>query len=155
MHFNQVYDYTAGKEDWISAGFPIEGGMAEQKTPMAGDALTRDVATCRETDTLGNLRSRRVNGKCVVLNSEGIVLGRITSDDQSLSDETTAEQVAEPGPTTIRPGTPLAEIVERMKKAHVDDVLVSTAEGRFLGILYLEDAESHMGTNAQSPKQEV
>jgi CBS domain-containing protein len=47
----------------------------------------------------------------------------------------------DPGPTTIRPGTPLEEIVERMKNAHVEDVLVSTAEGKFVGILYLEDAE--------------
>jgi hypothetical protein len=42
-----------------------------------------------------------------------------------------------------------------MKKARVDDVLVSTAEGRFLGILYLEDAERHMGGNAWSRQQEV
>jgi CBS domain-containing protein len=101
------------------------------------------------------LRSRRVSGKCVVLNSENIVLGRTRGKYQDQPDQTRVEEVADPGPTTIRPGTPLAEIVERMKKARVDDVLVSTAEGRFLGILYLEDAERHMGGNAWSRQKEV
>jgi CBS domain-containing protein len=141
LHFDRVYDYVAGKEDWISAGFPIEGDTANHHGPVAGDAVRSNVPTCRETDRLGSLRSRRVNGGCVVLNGEDIVLGRITDAAYDQPDETPVEQVMEPGPTTIRPGTPLEEIIERMKNAHVDDVLVSTAEGKFVGVLYREDAE--------------
>jgi CBS domain-containing protein len=141
LHFGRVYDYVAGKEDWISAGFPIEGDMAERHAPVAGNAVRSSVPTCRETDRLGSVRSRGVNGGCVVLNGEDVVLGRITDAAHDHPDDTPAEQVMDPGPTTIRPGTPLDEIVERMKNAHVDDVLVSTAEGKFIGILYLEDAE--------------
>ena len=141
FYFGRVYDYVAGKEDWISAGFPIEGDTAEHHTPLAEGAVRSNVPTCRDTDRLGSLRSRGVNGGCVVLNGEDIVLGRITDAAHNRPDETPVAQVMDPGPTTIRPGTPLEEIVERMKNAHVEDVLVSTAEGKFVGILYLEEAE--------------
>src|SRR5918996_6054750 len=119
LHFDRVYDYVAGKEDWVSAGFATENYSSEHRVPVAADTVRRNVPTCRETDRLGSLRSRGVNGGCVVLNSEGIVLGRVTNAAQSQPDDTPVEQIVDPGPTTIRPGTPLEEIVERMKNAHV------------------------------------
>ncbi|HZA25895.1 MAG TPA: CBS domain-containing protein [Dehalococcoidia bacterium] len=141
LHFDRVYDYVAGKEDWVSAGFPTENYSSEHRVPVAADTVRRNVPTCRESDRLGSLRSRGVGGGCVVLNGEDIVLGRISDSAHDHPDETPVEQVMDPGPTTIRPGTPLDEIAQRMKNAHVDNVLVSTAEGKFVGILYLEDAE--------------
>jgi len=142
--FDRVYDYVPGKNDWLSAGLPIEGELAEHHHILAIDALRRDLPTCRYTDRLGHVSDLLVEPgqvECVVLNEEDVVLGRLPKQAFDYPGETPVEQIMEPGPTTIRPGTPLAEITERMQKARVDNVLVTTAEGKFVGVLKLEDAE--------------
>jgi CBS domain-containing protein len=55
--------------------------------------------------------------------------------------ELTVEQVMDPGPTTIRPHISLAEITEYLQQRNSDRILVTTAEGRLMGVLYREDAE--------------
>jgi CBS domain-containing protein len=84
----------------------------------------------------------------VVLNGEDIVLGRIPEKAFDLPKDTPVQEVMDPGPVTFRPGTPLEEIVERMKNARVDNVLVSTAEGKLVGILHLADAEREVFMSA-------
>jgi CBS domain-containing protein len=145
--FDRVYDYVVGKNDWLSAGFPIEGEMAEHHHVLANDAVRRDLPTCQYTDRLAHVSDLLVEPgqvECVVLNGEGIVLGRLPKKAFDHPGDTLVEQIMEPGPTTFRPGTPLGELTERMKKAQVDNVLITTAEGKFLGVLYLEDAEREL-----------
>src|ERR671937_1838139 len=78
LGFTQVYDYEAGKADWLAAGLPREGTLAERAT--AGDVVRADVPTCLLSDDLGEVRRRvRDSGwdTCMVLNEQGIVLGRL------------------------------------------------------------------------------
>src|ERR1700739_1248080 len=73
----QVYDYTAGKVDWIAAGWPTDGpGPAE---PRVVTALDPNVPTCGVCEMVGTGR-RRLDPEittCVVINDHRIVAGRL------------------------------------------------------------------------------
>ena len=43
LGFTQVYDYVAGKADWLAHGLPTEGEQAQ--IPRAKDVLRRDAVT--------------------------------------------------------------------------------------------------------------
>ena len=133
----------AGKADWSAAGLPLEGTLAG--LPTAGDAARRDVATCRLTERAGDVRDRlRAAGHdvCVVVNDAGVVLGQLRGESLSADPETPVEALMESGPSSVRPDVPLADITERMQRRKVRSVLVTTPEGRLLGILRREDAEA-------------
>ena len=78
---------------------------------------------------------------CIVVNSEGIVEGRLRGRALEETPEATAEQAMEIGPTTIRPSERLEPLVDRMRKRGVATIIVSDLKGRLVGILYREDAE--------------
>ena len=44
LGFTKVYDYVGGKSDWIAAGLPVEGELAN--VPRAINVVKRDVPTC-------------------------------------------------------------------------------------------------------------
>src|SRR5579884_675687 len=76
LGFRQVYDYTAGKLDWMAAGLPTEGTGASR--PRAGDLARQEVPTCRLDERLGEVRDRvRARGwnAAVVVNEQRVVLG--------------------------------------------------------------------------------
>ncbi|MGH2689826.1 MAG: hypothetical protein ACRDKW_13630, partial [Actinomycetota bacterium] len=56
LGFGDVYDYAAGKLDWLAAGLPSEGMNASR--PRAGDVARDDVPTCRLDERLGDVRER-------------------------------------------------------------------------------------------------
>jgi CBS domain-containing protein len=49
----------------------------------------------------------------------------------------------EPGPTTIRPDERLAAIAELLRATNVPRIVVTTPDGRLVGVLTREDAEQH------------
>ena len=64
-----MYEYRAGKSDWLAAGRPIEGEAAGR--PTAATVARRDVPTCRLEEPLRDVRTRvRAAGwdACVVIN---------------------------------------------------------------------------------------
>src|SRR5215467_263578 len=80
MGFQEVYRYTAGKADWLSAGFDTEGSEANK--PRLKQILKRNVLTCAPRDRIGTIKNRRPNPNdvCVVLNDRGIVLGLLEGE---------------------------------------------------------------------------
>ena len=142
LGFTPVYDYVAGEAEWFASGLAREGRDAS--IPRAADFLRRDLPICHPTERLGAVRARlAASGEetCVVLNEAGIVIGRLRALALNHQEEVTVEEVMETGPTTIRPDTKLAEIVARMRERQTSSVLVTTPEGRLLGILNRFDAE--------------
>ena|SRR2546425_53390 len=141
--FTQVYDYVAGKADWGSAGLPLEGTSGSET--RAGAYVRRDVPTCRLDEPLAQVRSRVREGgwgTCFVVDAEGVVLGRLGSKAlEGDAGETVAEAMT-PGPSTIRPSARLEAMVERMRKQNLTSLPVTTSDGRLVGLLRLEDAES-------------
>ena len=74
--FEQVYDYVAGKVDWLAAGLPSEGTRTSEL--RAADAARRDVPTCLLDDDLASVgAAARTWGTCMVVNERGVLLGRL------------------------------------------------------------------------------
>lgn len=141
-----MYDFLAGKKDWLAAGLPTEGKRAGQL--RAGHVSRPDPLICSLGERVGEVR-RRLGSEgwdaCIVVNDHDVVEGRIRPDDLADVDgETPLEEVMELGPTSIRPNTGLESIVKRMRKANVASILVTTGDGELLGVLYREDAERHL-----------
>ena len=146
LGFAKVFDYVAGKTDWLASGLPMEGKPADH--PRAGSAVQRDVPTCRLTERIADVRDRvQASGHniCVVTNDEGVVLGRLGPRALEADPQASAEAVMESGPTTTRPDDPLEAITERLQIAKVTSILVTTPDGRLVGILYRKDAEQLLG----------
>jgi predicted transcriptional regulator len=146
LGFEKVYDYMPGKADWFASGLPKEGKLAS--VPTIGDAARRDVPTCAPADKVGNARDRvRAAGwdTCVVVNKERVVLGLLREKELSSNPETTVERVMRSGPTTFRPDVPVGKMAERMRERGARTVLVTTSEGKLMGLLYREYAERLAG----------
>jgi CBS domain-containing protein len=136
LGFEQVYDYAAGKADWGAAGLPREGTVASE--PSAGDAADPDTPTCSLQDDLPLVRARvRASGwdQCIVVNDQRIVLGRLGRKALAADDRRTVEEAMSAGPSTVRPDTPLAELEQRLERKNLRSALVTTNEGRLVGLI--------------------
>jgi CBS domain-containing protein len=142
LGFSHVYEYAAGEADWLAFGLPSEGRDAD--TPRVGQIARRDVPTCSLHERLGAIRDRIVEAgwdECLVVNDQRVVLGRVRGSALEAPAETTAEAVMEPGPTTTRPDELLAQLVPRLRDKHVDRIIVTTPDGRLVGIAERGTAE--------------
>ncbi len=80
----------------------------------------------------------RTGGRAViVVNAERVVLGIVGDDalDGEGDDGRAVVDVMSEGPTTVRANEQLDALLERMRGAEVDAVLVTTPDGRLVGRL--------------------
>jgi CBS domain-containing protein len=122
-----VYDYAAGKVDWLAAGLPTV--RAEPGPRRALEVADPHPPTCRPETSVAELGDRPV----LVVNPENVVLGRVRP--ARYAGGVTAEEVMEPGPTTVRAHEPLDDLLSRMERRRVGEVVVTTPEGRLLGVV--------------------
>jgi Mg/Co/Ni transporter MgtE len=141
LGFTEVYDYVAGKLDWMAAGLPTEGTNAQR--PRAGQLARADVPTCGLRENLGGVRDR-VKGKgwdtVVVVNSERVVLGLLRSKELDQDSGLTIEQAMRPGPSTFRPFVAIAEMARFMTEHALESSPITTSDGRLVGLLLRADA---------------
>ncbi|MGH8915493.1 MAG: rhodanese-like domain-containing protein [Acidimicrobiia bacterium] len=136
-----VYDYVDGIADWKAAGLPTEG-TAEQGQTVA-DAIRTEVPTCRPDETIGEIRPRVVDAGwevCVVVDCDGMVIGRIRDFGLDTAPGQLAVEVMEPGPSTVRPDGQLKPLIQRMQDRNAPHVIVTTPQGKLLGILLRDEA---------------
>ena len=139
--FTQVYDYDAGKLDWIAAGLPSEGRDAER--PRAGDVARKDVPTCSLDERIGDVRERvrAVDwDACVVVNEERIVLGLLRREQLETGNDEPVERVMRPGPSTFRPHVGIEEMATFMIEHDLASSPITTSDGRLVGALLRADA---------------
>ena len=137
-----MYDYPAGKSDWMAAGLPTEGEAAGR--PTAGTVARRDVPTCHLGESLRDVRERaRAAGwdACVVVNEALIVMGLLRAEQLGREGDLTAESAMRPGPSTLRPHVPIAEVAEFMTEHDLPNAPVTTSGGELIGLLIREDVE--------------
>jgi CBS domain-containing protein len=142
LGFTQVFEYVAGKVDWLAFGLPSEGRDAN--TPRVGQIARRDVPTCSLRERVGKIRDRVETAgwdECLVVNDQTVVLGRLRGAALAAPAETMAEAIMEPGPTTTRPDEPLTKLVPRLRDKHVERIIVTTPDGRLVGIAERRAAE--------------
>ena len=123
-----VSDYAAGKVDWIAAGLPTV--RQAPAPPRAIQAADPNPPTCAPETPVSALPDASV----LVLNDHSIVLGHVPAGARSGLHKT-AEEIMEPGPTTVRAHEPLDELLTRMTRRHVQEIVVTTPEGRLLGVV--------------------
>jgi|SRR5215211_2404744 CBS domain-containing protein len=146
LGFERVYDYVPGKADWFASGLPKEGRLALVLT--IGDAARREVPTCTPVEKIGVVRERvRKIGwdRCVVVNKERVVLGLLREKELSSDPKVSVEEAMRNGPATFRPNKPVGNMAKRMQDREATAVLVTTSDGRLVGLLFREDAEQLAG----------
>lgn len=136
LGFEEVYDYVGGKADWIASGLPTV--RSPDSDLRAGDVMETGPPTVLLGQRAGDVAAS--NGRSlIVVNEERIVFGRLLADDAEAHPDATAGELMSPGPTTVRAHETLEPLHERMRAAHVHEVIVSTPEGRLLGVVHLPD----------------
>ncbi|MEP7023051.1 MAG: CBS domain-containing protein [Actinomycetota bacterium] len=138
--FGPVYDYAAGKADWLAADLPFEGTAR-----LAGLFTRRQVATASE-DTPVREALRRLQaagfGPVVVLNQAGVVMGAVHRDQlESAAAGIQAGALMRFGVSTVRPSEQVADLVHRMGHAQVSRVIVTRSDGPLIGLFFAGDAE--------------
>lgn len=146
-----MFDYVPGKQAWYEENGPREGKATDEI--WIGDVADESVPTCSLNERIGELRDRvRADGRdtCVVVDSEGIVLGLLRKTALEASPQATAEEVMLSGPKTFRPNVTLPELLKSMRDHNIEtNSLVTTGNGRLLGVISRADAEAtfaHEGT---------
>ncbi len=142
LGFDRVYDYTAGIADWKAAGLPVEGDAAPAQ--RVGDATRPDVPTCEPHEPIADVQERTARAgwdECIVVDCERVVVGRLRGRAWQTEPGTTAGDVMEAGPTTVRADGLLAPLVERMSRRGTSLVVVSTPQGELLGVVLRAEAE--------------
>jgi CBS domain-containing protein len=140
LGFREVYEYKAGKSDWMAAGLPTEGTNAGR--PRAGDAARKDVPVCGLKDRLGDVRDRvRASGwnAAVVVNDEQIVLGLLRAKELENDGDLLIEQAMRPAPSTFRPNVLIGAMAKFMVEHDVDSSPVTTSDGKLVGLLVRSD----------------
>ena len=145
--FSPVYDYAAGKSDWLAADLPFEG-----TAKLAGLFTRRGVATVGEhTPAADAQRLLDAQGfaPVLVLNQAGVVMGaayRGALASAPGGDETGS--VMRFGVSTVRPSEDAAELAHRMDHAEVSRVVVTRSDGTLVGLFFAADVASQHGPAA-------
>lgn len=149
LGFGEVYDYVGSKMEWIGAGLPWEGSDASE--PTLGSLADADVAVCALDDMVGAVRARLGQRPiALVVNSERVVLGlmpgEVTGPDEALVCE-----VMEEGPSTYRPHVSATEMAERFTEHPQAHIVVTTLDGRLVGMTSGEEITSAAREREQRP----
>jgi CBS domain-containing protein len=140
-----VFDYVAGKLDWLANDLPIEGELAG--TANLSDISDRNVPTCLPGENVGEVLERmEKDGRdvCVVVDNEGVVLGIVKNETAKYPDRP-VDQVMEPGPSTFRPHITVEELADYIAGKKLATLLVTTSDGRLIGSLCAKDVRSRGG----------
>ncbi len=148
LGFEDVYDYEYGKRDWGSAGLPREGAAAER--PSADDLARRDAPRCLLDDDLPAVRRRTLEAgwdTCLVVTHGNVVMGRLGRRAIRADDRRTIEEAMAEGPSTVRPSIGLHRLVERMRKRDLTSFVVTTSDGKLVGVVLRDEAERRLAEN--------
>jgi Mg/Co/Ni transporter MgtE len=141
LGFTRVYDYTAGKVDWLARGLLGEGTRAAE--PTAGSLARRDVATSPLGASTGDARRGIADspyGYGLVMSPGGVVLGRVRrSALATLSDSDPIDSVLEPRPQTIRPHLTKAKLEKRFAGDGFSTLVVTRPDGTLIGVVRRDD----------------
>ena len=141
-----IYDYVDGKTGWLANGLPRQGTNAN--VLRAGDLVDTEPPTGALDTPAADIRGAldaSGYGFALVLSAARVVLGRVRRS--ALADThpaATAEEVMEPGPSTVRFDIPARELVQRLAGKNLRTAVVTTPNGCLVGVFHRADAEQHL-----------
>ena len=134
LGYGPVYDYAAGKVDWMAAGLATT--RADTFERRALDGADREPPTCRPDELVSELPEIPAGRALVVVGEGRIVVGRYRPGGNAADGAVPVEAVMQPGPATVRAHEPLVPLLERMARRGAGEMIVSTPEGELLGVVY-------------------
>ena len=146
LGFADVYDYTAGKAEWLAYALPSEGERTDR--PRVAQFARDDVATCRLDDAIGAVRERvpaSPYGFGLVLSASRVLLGRLRRSVLDGNSAAIAGEVMEAGPSTVRPDADPAELAVRLTRRELKTAIVTTPDGRLVGVVRTADLPAPAG----------
>ena len=142
LGFADVYDYAPGKVDWLAHNLEVEGETIDP--PTVGRVIRDDAVRCaptdRATDVLKSIE-RSPYPFALVTSVDGIVVGRVRASALDASSEEPVGDIAEPGPKTFRPHRSAENVARQLAEKDLRWAIVTTPEGRLLGVASREDLE--------------
>jgi len=139
--FGPVYDYVAGKADWLAADLPFEGTAR-----LAGMFARRGVAMASDDIPVAEalrLLEAQGFGPVLVLNQAGVMMGAAYRDRlASASGEAQVGSVMRFGVSTVRPSEDAAALAHRMGHAQVTREVVTRSDGTLVGLFFAADVTS-------------
>jgi CBS domain-containing protein len=87
------------------------------------------------------------HGFALVVGADATLVGRLRAAALAGDPAARTEQIMEAGPSTVRPDRPLVELVEVMRGKNLTVMLVTTPEGRLLGVLPRDLAEQTLNAS--------
>jgi CBS domain-containing protein len=106
--------------------------------------LRGDVVTCALDEPVGEVKKRIADsryGFALVTAAESVLLGRLRRSALDCDPDLRVEEVMEAGPSTSRPDTPARELASRLAERELRYAVITTPEGRLLGLACREDLE--------------
>ncbi len=141
LGFTQVFDYVAGKVDWLARNLPVEGAATD--TPTIGRRLRTDVVTARPSEPAAQVRTRvarSAHSFALVTTDDGILLGRLRGATLAAAEPARlVGEVMEAGPSTLRPHEPAADVRTRLEDRGRAYAIVTDPDGRLLGTVQPAD----------------
>ena len=145
-----VFDYTLGKADWLANGLSREGNSVA--VPYAGEVADADPPTCALDTPVAAIRETLDGsryGFCLVLTARRILVGRVRRSALDTADAAaTAEQLMEPGPSTVRFNLRADDLVQRLAERDLDTAIITTPSGCLVGVFHREDVATRHGQAA-------
>ena len=136
-----MYDYAAGKTDWLASDLPFEGTAR-----LAGMFTRRGVATVTADTSAAEalqLLEAQGFGPVLVLNQAGVVMGAAYRDGLASAASTArAGSLMRFGVSTVRPSEDAAALAHRMGHAGVTRVVVTRADATLVGLFFAADLPS-------------
>jgi CBS-domain-containing membrane protein len=130
-----VYDYAAGKTDWLAFGLPAEGDGG----PFAGE-LAEPAVTCRPDEPAATV-VQRLNDTglsdtqiVVVLDCAGLVIGAADETELRRADPgAPLSAVMRLAPRTFRPSEPARDLAHHLWERKRLRATITTPDGRLVG----------------------
>jgi hypothetical protein len=142
LGFEQVYDYTPGKADWLARGLSVEGD--QEPVRRIKDVVRDDVVRAGLDEPVGQVRVRVEQspyGFALVVADDGTLLGRLRRHGLDAEPATRSEQAMEPGPSTVRLDTVAGELAQRLRQGNLKTAIATDPEGRLAGVVRLADLD--------------
>jgi|SRR5579864_5087828 len=143
LGFAEVYDYVAGKVDWLVHERPVEGSRAGE--PTVGVFARDDVVTCAPTDRAGDVRERVAGSPypfALIISQGRVLLGRAPMSALEARPDAAIEEVMDPGPSTVRPHKTAEGVASDLKQKELRWAIVTTPEGELIGVATRTELEA-------------
>lgn len=151
LGFEEVYDYAAGKLDWIAAGEPMEG--ADDRRTRLRDLVAADVPRCRLHETAGEAVARADDWDVTAVDDDDdVVLGLLRVGDVEPGDRRLVSEVMQEGPATWRGHLPAGELAAHLHHHPTARLVVTRPDGRLLGVVSPDEVLSTAKDEERDPR---